>query len=303
MHITDHKAPRMVSIGEDATRVIGRVDYDSETDRCVGFVLPLDDHGLPLVDSFLATSFAAIEKMFSSVTIAKYTYIYMAQPLMADVPPFCLACLGTDQRFTAQHVLQRWQYIYSQCAERDISVVSFGGDGDSRVMKAMRISVSLLTSPNDPLLQELSASVSPITINPSWNNWFCINPTVISYVQDVVHIAVKFKARLLNPSVKLKMGPSLEAGAYHLEQLRIKYGKEQHFLREKDLNHHDRQNFDAVLHIINACPLLKDIPGACATKCFIAIVQNVVDSYLDKSLDVICRIEKIWYATFFEILA
>ena len=31
-HITDHKAPRMVSIGEDATRVIGRVDYDSETD-------------------------------------------------------------------------------------------------------------------------------------------------------------------------------------------------------------------------------------------------------------------------------
>ena len=114
----------------------------------------------------------------------------------------------------------------------------------------------------------------------------------------VVHIAVKFKARLLNPSVKLKMGPSLEAGAYHLEQLRIKYGKEQHFLREKDLNHHDRQNFDAVLHIINACPLPKDIPGACATKCFIAIVQNVVDSYLDKSLDVICRIEKIGYATF-----
>ena len=194
-------------------------------------MLPLDDHGLPLVDSFLATSFAAIEKMFSSATIAKYAYIYMAQPLMADVPPFYLACLGTDQRFTAQHVLQRWQYIYSQCAERDISVVSFGVDGDSRVMKAM-ISVSLLTSPNDPLLQELSASVSPITINPSWNNWFCINLTVISYVQDVVHIAVKFKARLLNSSVKLKMGPSLEAGAYHLEQLRIKYRKEQHFTRK-----------------------------------------------------------------------
>ena len=53
------------------------------------------------------------------------------------------------------------------------------------------------------------------------------------------------------------------------------------------------------IRIINACPLLKDIPGACATKCFIVIVQNVVDSYLDKNLDVICRIEKIWYATFF----
>ena len=53
------------------------------------------------------------------------------------------------------------------------------------------------------------------------------------------------------------MGPSLEAAAYHLEQLHAKYGKEQHFLREKDLNHHDRQNFDAVLHIINARLLLK----------------------------------------------
>ena len=57
----------------------------------------------------------------------------------------------------------------------------------------------------------------------------------------------------------------------------------------KDLNHHDRQNFDAVLHIINASLLLKDIPGACGTKCFIEIIF----SYLDESLDVISRIEKI----------
>ena len=289
-HITDYNAPRIVSIGEDATRVIGRVDYDSETNRCIGFVLPLDDQGLPLVDSFLATSFVAIEKMFSSAAIAKYFYVYITQPLGAGIPPFCLACFGTDQKFTARHVLQRWQYIYTHCAERGISVVSFGGDGDSKVMKAMRVSASLLTPSNDPMLKSISAPASPIRIDPSWKNWFSISPTMISYVQDVVHIAVKFKARLLNPAVKLKMGPSLEAGAYHLEQLRAKYGKEQHFLLEKDLNHHDRQNFDAVLHIINACPLLKDIPGAYATKCFIEIIQSVVDSYLDKSLDVICRI-------------
>ena len=59
----------------------------------------------------------------------------LLQPLGVDIPPFCLACLGTDQRFTAQHVLQRWKYIRSQCAEKGISVVSFGGDGDSKVMK------------------------------------------------------------------------------------------------------------------------------------------------------------------------
>ena len=38
------------------THMVSRVDYDCETDRCVGFVLPLDSNGLPIVDSFLAVS-------------------------------------------------------------------------------------------------------------------------------------------------------------------------------------------------------------------------------------------------------
>ena len=298
-HIIDHNAPKIVSIGEDATRVIGRIDYDSETNRCVGFVLPLDGKGLPVVDAYLATSFTTIEAMFNNAPVSKYAYIYMAQPLASNIPPFCLSCIGSDQKFTAQHVLQRWQYIYSQCAERGITVASFGGDGDSRIMKAMRVSVSLSTSSDDPMLQELSAPVPLLKVSTEWNKWFCIQPTKVSYVQDVVHIAVKLKSRLLNPSVRLKMGPNFEAGAYHLQQLYVKFGKEQHFLREKDLNQKDRQNFDAVQHIINACHLLQQIPGSFGTKCYVEIIKNVVDSYLDKSLDLVSRLEKIWYATFF----
>jgi len=95
-----------------------------------------------------------------------------------------------------------------------------------------------------------------------WKTWFCISPTTIAYVQDVVHIAVKFKACLLNPHIKLKMGPHLEARVYHF---RSKYGKEQHCLRDKDLNNHDCQNYNVALHIINACPLLEKIPGANTT--------------------------------------
>ena len=51
-HIQLHKSSKYVSIGEDATRIISRVDYDPKTNRCVGFVLPVDQDGLPLVDSF-----------------------------------------------------------------------------------------------------------------------------------------------------------------------------------------------------------------------------------------------------------
>ena len=114
-HINQHKALQVVSISEDATRVIRRVDYDSETDRCVGFVLPVAENGLPLIDSFLAVSFSAIEDMFKHFPISKYAYVYMAQPLGQSIPPFCLACLGSDNKFDADHVILRWKFIYTEC--------------------------------------------------------------------------------------------------------------------------------------------------------------------------------------------
>ena len=189
-------------------------------------------------------------------------------------------------------------YIYKECKKRGISVLSFGGDGDSRLMKGMRVSTSLLISITDPLLQDLPSYLPALNVPRSWNSWFCITLKEVSFVQDTVHLAVKLKSRLLNPKVVLKMGPTFEAGTYHVEMLRAKFGKEQHFLRQRDVNHKDRQNFDAVLHIINAAHLLDEITGATATKCYIEIIQNVTDSYLDKTLDPLVRVEKIWHANF-----
>ena len=71
-HLTQYNVPHIVTIGEDATRVRSRVEYDSETDRYVGFVLPVNQYGLPDDDSFLAISFEAIERMFSAHEISKY---------------------------------------------------------------------------------------------------------------------------------------------------------------------------------------------------------------------------------------
>ena len=151
----------------------------------MGFVLPLDSNGLPLVDSFLAVSYKAIEEMFHCASKAKYAYVYMAQPLSLTAPPFCLACIGSDNRFTAQHVLLRWKYIYEECARRDMLLLSFGGDGDSRVMSAMKQSVSLL-SLKEPLLNDIPSSPSVPRIPPTWKEWFQMHPrSTISYVQDV----------------------------------------------------------------------------------------------------------------------
>ena len=178
-------------------------------------------------------------------------------------------------------------------------MIGFGGDGDSRLMKAMRVSVLLLTPAQDPLHGN-QPNYSPCAALPkSWNKWFCIVQKPVLFVQDTVHLAVKLKSRLLNPNVTLKMGPNCEAGTYHLVTLHTKFGKEEYFLRERYINHKDRQNCDAVMHIINAALLLDRITGAAATKCYIELIQNITDSYLDKSLDPIARVENIWYANFF----
>ena len=298
-HLNQYNAPLFVSIGEDATRIVGRVEYDSETNRCVGFVLPLDENGLPKEDSFLATSFSGIESMFLNNAVAKYAYIYMAQSLCTDVPPFCLACIGTNNKFDALAIMQRWQYIVRECEKRGIAVLSFGGDGDSRVMKCMKVFSSFHSSPSDLLLSHIPAMTMFNVILPSseWADWFFATGNAICCVQDVVHVAVKLKSRLLKPQIVLPMGNFFASGN-HLHTLRLSLQKDKHGLRLKDINHKDKQNFQAVINITNAGHLLSHVPQANGTKQYIEIIKCVIDSYLDKALEPLERIEKSWYASF-----
>ena len=110
-HIALHKAPNVISAGEDATHLISKVQYDGDTNRMVGFVLPCDNNGFPITDSFLAISFQQIEQCFLNNDVAKYAFVYMAQPLADNVPAFCLACLGTNNKFDFQLVQKRWSHI------------------------------------------------------------------------------------------------------------------------------------------------------------------------------------------------
>ena len=75
--ISDFNTSMVVSVGEDATRVISRIEYDSETDKLVGFVLPCDQDGLPICDLFIATSFGTMESYFDNASLAKYAFVYV----------------------------------------------------------------------------------------------------------------------------------------------------------------------------------------------------------------------------------
>ena len=117
-------------------------------------------------------------------------------------------------------------------------------------------------------------------------------------VQDIVHIGIKLKARLLKPSIVLPLG-SFIATSSHLHMLLKLCGKDQHGLRNSDLDHKDKQNFSAVENIIKASSLLDMMPDAEGTKCFVDMMSSAIYSFLDKNMSPLQRIHEIWYATFF----
>ena len=86
-----------------------------------------------------------------------------------------------------------------------------------------------------------------ITFPSEWKEWFAMKrPSSIAYIQDMVHVAVKLKTRFLKPSIVLPFGSHL-AGVHHLRIIQRTFSKDQHGLREKDINFKDKQNYKAVL--------------------------------------------------------
>ena len=252
VHLDSYNAPRIVSISEDATRVITRIEYDSNSNNLVGFVLSLDTECLPIGESFLATSFDGIEQMFSNASKASSAYIYMAQPLSPSTPPFCLCLIGTDNRFDANSVTHRWKYMIKEYNKRNIEVVSFSADGDSRLLTSMRVESKLYNYCSKKCKHvelAINNEESQIVIPKAWKSWFIVEQEVsVCFVQDPIHLGVKLKSRLLTNSQILPMG-QYSAIASHLHLVRASYSKEHHNLRLKDLDHLDRQNFEAVSRI------------------------------------------------------
>ena len=95
--------------------------------------------------AYQATSFQNIKQMFETGIKSKFAYVYVVQPLCDGVSSFCLACLGTNNKFDYHAILVRWKYIVSELGKRNVKVVNFSSDGNSRLLKAMLIMLSLQT--------------------------------------------------------------------------------------------------------------------------------------------------------------
>ena len=64
------------------------------------------------------------------------------------------------------------------------------------------------------------------------------------------------------------------------------FTKDQHGIRHKDLEHKDKQNFEAVSRITAQCvlDLLEQIPDAKGTLYYLKSLQYFIDAHLNKKL-------------------
>lgn len=288
--LEERNLPKVIWISEDATRVTGKIEYDVKTNKLIGFVLPIVN-GLPVTNTFLATSAKAICDYFESSVKSNYAYVIMAQPLSKTAPAYCLAIFGTDNKFNANDVNLRWQNMKENAKQRGITVLGFSSDGDCRLLKAMRQNAKLPPGETDSK-----------TYKWDWyhSGYDKDDETAVSFVQDTVHIATKLRTRLLKKNIVLPMG-NFFASPDHLKSLIEDFSKDKHLLSLSDLKPEDKMNFSAAEKIcsLQVIKLLESVPDSQGTRAYLKIMHLSIASFLDTGSDIKTRIYNIWYAVFF----
>lgn len=284
VYLAERSLEPVVCISMDATRISGRVQYDSKTNQCLGFVPPLQK-GIPVPFSFPARNAEEIVSHFTNNnSVASFLNVIMAQPI-ANVSPFCLLVYSSDNRYTASDVINLWEHITKELNKVGIKVLCIASDSDPKYNSAMRISSEI----GQPTVFDY------FSCRGDSNGPF--------YFQDTIHIATKLRNFLLRSIFDKKIIPfgNNRIRAEHLYELYNMFGKDKHQLTLSTLNPKDKQNFRSVLRIcdVKVTNLLRDhVNNSEATVQFLNIMRDFIDAFMDTKLTPLQRVRKIWYAVF-----
>lgn len=283
VYLTSRNLPLAVAISEDATRIVGRIQYDSITNQIIGFAVPINNKsGMPIPFAFPARNADEILSHFSNQNSPSlHLNVMMAQPL-CDVPPFCLMIYGCDNKYTTRQVINRWDYIVENLKQKNIEVVSISTDSEPRYNAAMRC------------CSELGKNTKMCSYIRKFSPF---------YVQDLIHIATKLRNFLLRTIMDRMFIPfgNHFIKVQHLVFLLANFRKDQHELTATTLNPADRQNFSSVQRICDSkvINLLKSsVDGSEATVLFLEMMRSIIESYMDPKLLPLERVRKIFYPLF-----
>lgn len=285
-YLNDRSLPKVVSLSEDATRVVGKVQYCSITNQIVGFTLPINHKiGMPVPFAYPARNADEIMKHFEYGNSSSFLNIIMAQPVVKNESPFCLLLFGSDSKYSANDVKNRWKFIVRELAKIGIKTLTISSDSDPRYNSAMR---------------ELSKLGMKSNIN-----WFScsVNISTPIYIQDTVHILTKLRNFFLRTKAKQKKLPfgDYSIDMMHLYVLLYTFPKDHHQLTESVLNPTDKQNFSSAERMcdIKVTALLDfGVERSKATSLYLKIMNHVLRAFLDTNLSPIERIRSMWFSVF-----
>lgn len=289
IYLKERNLDLTVSLSEDATFVVDRVQFDSKRNQLVGLVLPMNQNGMPIPCVYSAKDTDDIVRHFAKKTpVAKFVITVMAQPI-GNHPAFPLLLFGTDSKFVAEDVSKRWDFINDQLDELGIKVLTISSDSDPKYNSAMRKNSRL-------------GHWSDIFSGAKW--FKCGRNTDFPfYVQDTVHLGTKMRNLIFKT---LRDASMLRFGDYYVRMAHLQYivdnvPKDLHEITQSVLDPSDRQNFDSVRRICDprVLSLLKKyVKGSDGTIKYLEIMRNFLDAYMDITLKPLERVSKCWQSLF-----
>jgi hypothetical protein len=256
---------------EDSTAIVPKITYDTKSDTFIGFSLPLDDNGVPIIKSYSTNSFIRLEQWYSDLSQATSLNACLIQPLstsIKNISPYLIAAYGTDNKFKSSDVILRWGHIYQQCKVKGIRVIGYSTDCDSRYLHAMRISLGFFASfgyVDHP-------DILSIDLPTNWCWFFMQHEQLYVCLQDPIHICTKLRNRLLSKKATLLLGNQLvniEPLLYLIEN----FSKLDHALVRSDIDPKDRQNYKSCTKISsdNVLNLFEQIPNAIGISIYLKV--------------------------------
>ncbi|CAF4007225.1 unnamed protein product [Adineta steineri] len=179
-----------------------------------------------------------------------------------------------------------------------VHVIGFSSDADARYLRAMRLcSRFFATLPNFNIFKHNDSY--HVKIPKQWSWFFMEEKQILSFMQDGVHIATKFRNRLLSKTAKMKIG-SYSVDIQDVFDLIELESKVEHNLIKCDVDPKDRQNFTSCLRISseNVLNLLKKNEKATGTYVYLSLLRLIIIGFIERSTTIQERLLHVWTVVF-----
>jgi hypothetical protein len=107
----ERNEPLFLTIGEDDTKIVSGLKYDSKNDCVVGLELPLNSDGVPITSHFKFTTIEAVENYIKINAKVSYLKLLTATSMTPKSRPYILAIYGTRGSDKTKDVRIRWRYV------------------------------------------------------------------------------------------------------------------------------------------------------------------------------------------------